>query len=115
MQKRINPRRVATFLCVTFSLWSVFGIAPSHAVDHPDRFSVTSPNFTDNGMLTSANAGTGTSPRGPWDCGGRDISPALSWSHAPTGTKSFAIIMDDPDAASGAGFATGSSTTFLPT
>jgi Raf kinase inhibitor-like YbhB/YbcL family protein len=33
-----------------------------------------------------------------YSCKGRDISPALSWSDAPTGTKSLALIMDDPDA-----------------
>ena len=75
----------------------------ARAVDHPDLFELTSPDFSDNGMLTEANAGAGNSPRGPWACGGQNVSPALSWSHAPTETKSFAIIMDDPDAASGRG------------
>jgi len=88
-----------------FSAQTVFGITPSRAAEHPDLFTVTSPDFADNGMLKAANAGTGTSTRGPWACGGRDVSPALSWSHAPAGTKSFAVIMDDPDAASGVGFA----------
>ncbi len=31
-------------------------------------------------------------------CEGQDISPALSWSGAPAGTKSLALIVDDPDA-----------------
>ncbi len=31
-------------------------------------------------------------------CEGADVSPALSWSGAPAGTKSFALIVDDPDA-----------------
>ena len=31
-------------------------------------------------------------------CDGADLSPALSWSGAPAGTKSFALISDDPDA-----------------
>ena len=31
-------------------------------------------------------------------CQGDDISPQLSWSDAPPGTKSFALIVDDPDA-----------------
>ena len=28
---------------------------------------------------------------------GRNVSPALSWSNAPAGTKEFAVIVDDPD------------------
>jgi Raf kinase inhibitor-like YbhB/YbcL family protein len=31
-------------------------------------------------------------------CGGRNVSPALSWSKAPAGTRSFALIVHDPDA-----------------
>lgn len=73
------------------------------AADHPDLFTLSSPDFPDNGFLSAANAGKGKSPRGPWACGGQDVSPALSWSHAPRGTKTYAVIMDDPDAASGRG------------
>jgi Raf kinase inhibitor-like YbhB/YbcL family protein len=31
-------------------------------------------------------------------CEGADISPELSWSDAPSGTQSFVLIVDDPDA-----------------
>jgi Raf kinase inhibitor-like YbhB/YbcL family protein len=79
------------------------GVGAAGAVDHPDLFRAWSPDFADDGFLTADNASTGTSPRGPWQCGGRNISPALSWSGAPADTKSFAIIMDDPDAAMGSG------------
>ena len=37
-------------------------------------------------------------------CTGENISPQLSWTHAPAGTKSFAITAYDPDAPTGSGW-----------
>lgn len=33
-----------------------------------------------------------------YTCDGDDLSPPLSWSGAPEDTRSFALILDDPDA-----------------
>lgn len=33
-----------------------------------------------------------------YTCEGADLSPPLAWSGAPAGTRSFALVVDDPDA-----------------
>ena len=38
------------------------------------------------------------------DCGGDNVSPDLTWKDAPKGTKSFALIVHDPDAPHAGGF-----------
>jgi Raf kinase inhibitor-like YbhB/YbcL family protein len=37
-------------------------------------------------------------------CTGKNISPALTWSGAPAGTKSFALTVYDPNAPTGSGW-----------
>lgn len=37
-------------------------------------------------------------------CTGDNISPQISWSHPPKGTKGFAITVYDPDAPTGSGW-----------
>ena len=36
-----------------------------------------------------------------FSCSGADLSPELSWSAGPSGTKTYALIVDDPDAPGG--------------
>jgi Raf kinase inhibitor-like YbhB/YbcL family protein len=50
-------------------------------------FTLKSPVFGPNGPIPSK-----------YTCEGGDTSPPLEWSGAPDGTKSFALIVDDPDA-----------------
>jgi Raf kinase inhibitor-like YbhB/YbcL family protein len=46
-----------------------------------------SPTFPANGDIPAR-----------FTCDGQDISPPLSWDGLPEGTKSLALIVDDPDA-----------------
>ena len=53
-------------------------------------FSLTSPAFQEESTIPKK-----------FTCDGADLSPALQWKGVPNGTKSFAMIMDDPDAPPG--------------
>ncbi len=48
-------------------------------------------------LKSSAFSHNGAIPR-EHTCEGADTAPDLSWSGAPPATKSFALIVDDPDA-----------------
>lgn len=63
---------------------------------HP--FTLTSPEFSDGGRLSTRNEYTGTG------CHGSNIAPILTWSNIPANTSSFALVMNDLDAAVAGGF-----------
>jgi Raf kinase inhibitor-like YbhB/YbcL family protein len=67
-----------------------------------EPFAVTSPAFRDGDVWPSKFAGSDPSRTNP-TCPGQNVSPPLSWSNAPAATKSFAIIMYDPDGGNGLG------------
>lgn len=48
---------------------------------------IQSPVFSESGSIPPQ-----------YTCEGKDISPPLSWSSLPLGTKSLALVVDDPDA-----------------
>jgi len=51
---------------------------------------ITSSAFTEGGLLPAK-----------YTCDGTDVSPPLQWDAVPQGTKSIALICDDPDAPMG--------------
>jgi Raf kinase inhibitor-like YbhB/YbcL family protein len=92
-------------IIASLGLLAAFGqCLPASAAGTPkqDAFVITSKDFQDNAIWPNrfgfnGKAGDGTA------CGGENVSPALAWNHAPAGTKSFALLMFDPDGRGGQG------------
>ena len=63
-------------------------------------FTITSSSFKDGERLATKMAGN--NKQNP-NCVGENVSPALSWSNPPAGTKSYALIMFDPEGRLGQG------------
>lgn len=62
---------------------------------HAQKFTLASGDFKAGGMIGEEQVYNG------FGCSGQNISPALTWSGAPKGTKSFALLVHDPDAPTG--------------
>jgi len=68
-----------------------------------DVFTLTSTTFKDGTMMPRKVANsTANAPNNP-NCVGENVSPQLSWTSIPDGTKSFAFLMIDPEGRGGAG------------
>ena len=83
------------------SLLFAGALALSFGAARADVLVLTSSALKDNDQLAVKNA-CADKQRSP-NCVGENISPPLAWSGAPEGTKSFAIVMLDPEGRAPAG------------
>lgn len=94
--RKTPPRlsRIAFFraakLVAAVSLWSIASMSAAA------EFVLSSKTLSPGERMPNAQVYTG--------CGGDNVSPELSWSGAPEGTKSFALMVFDPDAPTGSGW-----------
>lgn len=85
------------FLIVLISL---FSLNLSSAAQHP-RHSVKENSSLQ--LSSTAFQPGGDIPK-KFSCAGNNISPALSWKGAPAETKTFALVVHDPDAPHAGGY-----------
>ena len=97
-------------VCMAALAASAVAVAAANA----QGMKLTSPQIKNGSKIAKEQVFNG------FGCTGQNISPALKWTGAPAKTKSFAIMIHDPDAPTGSGwwhwvvFNIPASTTSLP-
>lgn len=76
---------------------AAMALAGSMAIASAEEFRLTSPDVSEGGRMPAEQMANDSG------CKGGNISPALNWSGAPLGTKSFAVTLFDPDTDYGIG------------
>ena len=76
------------------SLWFAAGLALAGSA-HADAFKLSSADIKANAPMADEQVFNG------FGCSGKNVSPALKWSGAPKDTRSFALLVHDPDAPTG--------------
>ena len=71
--------------CVRADRAACIGSAARCAAQTPAAITVTSPTLKANETIPKDHTADG-----------KNVSPALTWSGAPAGTKQFALVCDDP-------------------
>jgi Raf kinase inhibitor-like YbhB/YbcL family protein len=83
--KSFLPALSVAFAATLFAIPTIHG-----EVRAMSKLSIASPKFPHNGMIPSK-----------YTCDGADVSPPLTIGSIPEGTRSLALIVDDPDAPMG--------------
>jgi Raf kinase inhibitor-like YbhB/YbcL family protein len=82
--------RIALFLLLPLLTGVRLAMAAEETSANRGKMELKSPAFS-QGQAIPSN----------YTCDGKDVSPPLTWTETPPGTKSFALIVDDPDAPMG--------------
>jgi Raf kinase inhibitor-like YbhB/YbcL family protein len=90
-QRGFSRMRPHNFLLTGFMmLLTIWRLSVLGSVADASGLQISSSAFSDGGTIPTQ-----------FTCSGADQSPPLAWSDVPAGTKSLALILDDPDAPSG--------------
>jgi Raf kinase inhibitor-like YbhB/YbcL family protein len=78
---------------------AAFGLSLlGHSAANAQSMTLTSADLKEGATIANEQVFNG------FGCTGGNVSPALNWSGAPSGAKSFAVTMYDPDAPTGSGW-----------
>ena len=91
--------RMLLGVMVAASVWTV---AAKQAVA-ADVFTLKSSTFDDGKIMPKKVANSAANTQSNPNCVGDNVSPEFSWSNVPEGTKSFVMLMTDPEGRGGAG------------
>ena len=80
------------------AFWTALIVGGLAGAGAANALTLTSPDIKQGARMADEQVFNG------WGCPGKNVSPELSWSGAPKGTKSFAVSVYDPDAPTGSGF-----------
>ncbi|HWX82630.1 MAG TPA: YbhB/YbcL family Raf kinase inhibitor-like protein [Xanthobacteraceae bacterium] len=92
-------KRHPLFMATAMLALGLFGTA----ANADDIFSLTSSTFKDGTMMPKNVANSAANAPNNKNCVGDNVSPQLSWTGVPDGTKSFVMLMIDPEGRGGAG------------
>jgi len=101
LTRRSERKATSSLAWTALAALVAFGQAQTAALKAPadaGTFTLTSPDITAGEQIGPAQV------YNSFGCTGGNTSPALSWSNAPAGTKSFAVLAYDPDAPTGNGW-----------
>jgi Raf kinase inhibitor-like YbhB/YbcL family protein len=85
--------------------WALAGtvcLAASLSAQAAQPFTLSAKGLHDNSTLARAHAASAKDATGRM-CGGDNVSPELGFSNVPSGTKSLAVTIYDPDGGQGLG------------
>lgn len=93
--RRMTSALIFALASAWFTMPALQAQAPAPAAA---SFTLSSSDISPGGKIAEAQVFNG------FGCKGGNISPALSWSGVPAGTRSFALLVHDPDAPTGSGW-----------
>jgi Raf kinase inhibitor-like YbhB/YbcL family protein len=90
------------YLAAGAALALAFGFTAT-AADAAGIFTLKSTTFADGKVMPKKVANNQENSKNNPNCVGDNVSPQLSWSNVPDGTKSLVLLMIDPEGRGGAG------------